>query len=149
MFQNVFSICFCIAGLVQEYGSLPLIDSHNHNVIHWTSSEKQLLKMWENRSVDKIVLFGRTSKFWATLDDEVAWRAYIKNPDIQPSPNSKRQTESTHFFIKIRLFDAYLYRSSSLFYNGGKTIEGRNDRANQKKRPIQRRHMPMYGRDEG
>jgi hypothetical protein len=63
--------------LVESYGSLEIIDVHNHDA--WKFEES--LPVWERYRVDKVVLFGNVSDPSAMISDALSWKAYQKYPD--------------------------------------------------------------------
>ncbi|UKS25843.1 amidohydrolase [Paenibacillus sp. HWE-109] len=69
-----------LAALLQQYGSLPLADMHNHD-----ASDKKYLGMkdvWQRNGMDRVVLFGDVSEYSAIRTDEYAWEAYTEKPDF-------------------------------------------------------------------
>ncbi|MEW9699397.1 amidohydrolase family protein [Paenibacillus sp. SI8] len=69
-----------LADLIQEFGSLPLADAHNHDASGGAYS--RMLNTWKSYSMDRVVLFGDVSERSAIKTDEEAWRAYMDKPDF-------------------------------------------------------------------
>lgn len=47
--------------LVEQYGSLPLIDAHNHDAVNNQYSYRK--ESWKKYSVDQVILFGNSSEW--------------------------------------------------------------------------------------
>lgn len=66
--------------LLQQYGSLPLSDAHNHDASDTKYISMQ--NMWKRDAMDRVILFGDVSESSAIRTDAYAWNAYIERPDF-------------------------------------------------------------------
>ncbi|MGQ7884160.1 amidohydrolase family protein [Paenibacillus sp. WC2504] len=66
--------------LLQQYGSIPLSDAHNHDASD--SKYISMQNMWKRDAMDRVVLFGDVSESSAIRTDAYAWDAYIEKPDF-------------------------------------------------------------------
>lgn len=64
--------------LVEQYGSLPLINAHNHDAVFNQYEDRKV--SWKKYSVDQVVMFGFSSEWKAGQSDQVAWKVYMEDP---------------------------------------------------------------------